>query len=103
MIFVLVIFILTGFLAGLLSGLIGIGGGVVVVPCLYYTLSLIGIPIEDKMQIVLGTSLATTAFNTIISSLGHHRKKSILMGTLKKMLPGLILGSVLGATGAKLI
>ena len=76
MIFVFVIFILTGALAGLLSGLIGIGGGVVVVPCLYYTLATLDIPNHEIMQIVLGTSLATIAFNTLISASGHYRKKS---------------------------
>ncbi|MDN3505266.1 MAG: sulfite exporter TauE/SafE family protein [Rhabdochlamydiaceae bacterium] len=98
MIFVFVVFILTGALAGLLSGLIGIGGGVVVVPCLYYTLTTLNIPEYEIMQIVLGTSLATIAFNTLISASGHYRKKSVLMRPLKRMLPGLFVGSFVGAT-----
>lgn len=103
MIFAFLIFILIGALAGLLAGLIGIGGGVVVVPSLYYTLATLKIPPAEIMQIVIGTSLATIAFNTFISSLGHYRKKSILLRPLKRMLPGLILGAMAGATIAKIV
>ena len=103
MIVELILFILTGLLAGLLSGLLGIGGGVVVVPCLYYTLAFHGIPHNEIMQIVLGTSLATIAFNTFLSSSGHWRKRAVLMRPLKRMIPGLILGAIVGATIAKYI
>lgn len=100
MLSLLLIFIFTGILAGLLSGLIGIGGGVVVVPCLYYILKELGIPSYEIMQIVLGTSVATITFNTLISSMGHYRKKAILLRPLLKMLPGLFVGAFLGATVA---
>lgn len=103
MIFVFLIFILTGALAGFLSGLIGIGGGVIVVPCLYYTLVFLGIPQHEMMKIVVGTSLAAIAFSTFISASGHYKKKAILMRPFKRMLPGLIIGSFFGATLGKYI
>jgi uncharacterized membrane protein YfcA len=100
MLWLFLVFILTGALAGLLSGLIGIGGGVVVVPCLYYIFTDLGMPSDEVMQIVLGTSVATISFNTFISSIGHYRKKGILLKPVLKMLPGLFVGAFLGATVA---
>ena len=103
MILELLLFILTGAIAGLLSGLLGIGGGVVVVPCLFYALSYHGIPPNEIMQIVLGTSLATIAFNTALSSRGHWKRHAVMLRALRRMLPGLILGAFLGATAAKYV
>ncbi|MCF7852236.1 MAG: sulfite exporter TauE/SafE family protein [Simkaniaceae bacterium] len=94
---------MTGAIAGILSGLIGIGGGVVVVPCLYYTLAFLKVPQEELMQIVLGTSLATIAFNTLVSSTAHFKKKGVLIRPLKRMTPGLILGAIAGATLANFL
>ena len=57
--------ILIGALAGLLSGLFGIGGGIVIVPFLSYLLTIQHFPVETAINFAAGTSLATMVFSTL--------------------------------------
>lgn len=58
-----------GVMGGILAGLLGVGGGIVIVPALYFALSLTGMEPGLTMQVAVGTSLATIVF-TSLSSLG---------------------------------
>ncbi|MFZ4673971.1 MAG: TSUP family transporter, partial [Chlamydiia bacterium] len=83
------IYPLIGALSGFIAGLLGVGGGIILTPVLMFTLS--G-PIE-----AIATSLASMTISTTVSVWMHIRKKTIDFGAYRKMLPGLLMGSLLGA------
>ena len=73
--FYIATYIATGLLAGFFSGLIGIGGGVVVVPALYFLFS--KLHFQNAIQMAIATSLAIMIFTTSSSTLTHGLKKKI--------------------------
>lgn len=91
------IFILIGLVTGVLSGLLGIGGGVITVPALYYLLRYSEVPLDLLMQISVGTSLAVTFVTSFAAWISHHRKKSIFYLPIKILLPGLFIGCTAGS------
>ena len=70
------IFLFIGLFAGILIGMLGIGGGLVFVPALYYLLPLIDVPYENLIYFTLGTSLFAGAFATSNSALLHIKKNN---------------------------
>lgn len=72
------IFISSGFVSGILIGMLGIGGGLVFVPLLYYTLPLLGIPSSSLAYYTLGTSLFTGAIAVSNSAVLHVKAKNFL-------------------------
>jgi uncharacterized membrane protein YfcA len=86
-----------GVIAGILSGLLGIGGGVITVPCLFYIYHLLGYPQPYLMQMAVATSLAAMILTTAAATWAHNRRKGVLWSILKKMVLGLVIGSVVGA------
>ncbi|HIC67670.1 MAG TPA: sulfite exporter TauE/SafE family protein, partial [Paracoccus sp.] len=68
---------------GILAGLLGVGGGIVIVPALYFALNLTGMDPGLTMKVAVGTSLATIVFTSLASGLGHHRKGAIDTALLK--------------------
>lgn len=103
MIFQILSFGVIGILAGTLSGLLGIGGGVVTIPCLVLIFSQLDIPQEAIMHLAIGTSLAAMVFNTFSGSYTHHKKRAVLFHIVKPMALGVVLGAVLGATAANFL
>ncbi len=89
-------FALLGAATGLLSGLLGLGGGVFVVPSLYLIFQFLPLPKEKIMHLAIGTSLATMILSSLVSAWVHHLKKAVLWEITKKTAPMLFLGSVLG-------
>ena len=61
----------TGLVAGVLAGLLGVGGGIVIVPVLYHLFTLLGIDESVRMHVTVGTSLATIVPTSIMSSRAH--------------------------------
>lgn len=96
-------YVVIGLLAGVLGGLLGIGGGVITVPCLLYLFRLQGFNSNYVMHMAIATSLSAMIFNTIASSWGHQRKGNIVWGVFYRLAPGLVLGSCLGALVADLL
>lgn len=90
-------YLVVGVISGALAGLLGISGGVVTVPVLFFLFRLLGFPQDNVMQIAIGTSLAAMVFNALSSSLVHAHKKAVLWQVCKNMTPGIILGSLIGA------
>nr|VFK25311.1 MAG: Uncharacterized membrane protein YfcA [Candidatus Kentron sp. MB]VFK33469.1 MAG: Uncharacterized membrane protein YfcA [Candidatus Kentron sp. MB]VFK76228.1 MAG: Uncharacterized membrane protein YfcA [Candidatus Kentron sp. MB] len=90
--------LLLGAVAGILAGLLGIGGGVVIVPILF---SLLGanaeIPATHLMHIALGTSLATIVITSLSSIRAHHGRKAVQWSLVWKLTPGLVMGVLVGA------
>ena len=85
-----------GMVTGVLAGIFGIGGGTVIVPVLYETFRLMGVPEEVRMPLCVGTSLAIIVPTSIRSFAGHLRKNAVDMDVLKIWLWPVVLGVVLG-------
>ena len=90
------ILLILGTIAGLMAGLLGIGGGVVLVPALYYILINFGYE-QNAMHIAVGTSLATIVFTGASSALAHYKKGAVDINLLKSFVPGIIFGVIIGS------
>lgn len=89
-------YVLLGIGAGTLSGLLGVGGGVIVVPGFIYLFQQQGIPSSILMHVAAGTSLSAMIVTTAASVYGHYRKGVHFGKILYYMVPGLILGTIAG-------
>jgi len=89
-----------GAFAGVLAGLLGVGGGIVLVPAFFYAFSALGYDSPQLMQICLGTSLATIIVTSVRSGLAHHKKGAVDVDILKTWAPGIVIGAVIGVTVA---
>jgi uncharacterized protein len=91
-------FALTGAFAGLMSGILGIGGGMVVVPALVYIFHHSqSIPPAYEMHVAAGSSLAIMIFTAMSSIRAHNRKGEILWALYHRLWPGIIFGTIVGA------
>lgn len=88
--------LMIGALAGLLSGMFGIGGGILLVPLLNFVLTAQQFPPEHVMHLAVGTSLGTMIFSTFSATLFQHKKKAIQWSLFWYIAPGTILGGFLG-------
>ena len=86
-----------GIFGGILAGLLGVGGGIVIVPALYLALSSAGMEPAVTMQVAVGTSLATIVFTSLSSGYGHYRRGAIDMDLLRLWAPSLLVGVIAGA------
>lgn len=82
---------------GFLSGLLGIGGGLIFVPALYFCLTTFGVAVGPAMHVAVGTSLALVLATGISSSFWHHKKGSIDAAILRGWVP-FVVGGVLAGT-----
>ncbi len=89
-----------GAFAGVLAGLLGVGGGIVLVPAFFYAFSVLGYDGPQLMQLCLGTSLATIIVTSVRSVMSHNKKGAVDWSILKRWAPGIVLGAVLGVTVA---
>lgn len=94
----LVWYFVAGCVAGLCGGLVGIGGGLIVVPVLVMLFAAQHIAEPLVMPLALGTSLASIIFTSLSSIRAHHRRGAVDWPLVGKFAPGLVLGAALGAT-----
>lgn len=85
-----------GAFAGLIAGLLGVGGGIVLVPAFFYVFSGLGYGGAELMQVCLATSLATIIVTSLRSVAAHHRKGAVEWPILKQWAPGIGIGAVVG-------
>ena len=85
-----------GAVAGVLAGLLGVGGGIVLVPAFFYTFTALGFGGPFVMQICLATSLATIIVTSMRSVLSHNRKGAVDWDVLRGWAPGIVIGAVVG-------
>lgn len=90
-------FPMLGIICGILSGMLGIGGGVAVIPGLFILLVCFGIPGEYLMHFAVGTSLAIMIFTSAINAYSHSKKHNVIWPLLKIMVPFAVVGVVAGA------
>lgn len=86
----------TGIIAGLMAGLLGVGGGIVIVPVLYHLFTLLGIDESVKMHVAVGTSLATIIPTSLRSARTHANKGNLDSTLLKSLAPSLLAGVLIG-------
>lgn len=96
----IILYLLTGAVAGLSAGLLGIGGGLIIVPILYFIFSHQQLSPQHVMHMALATSLATIIVTSIASARAHHKRKAVLWPIVFDLSPGIIIGAWLGATFA---
>lgn len=86
----------TGAIAGILAGLLGVGGGIVIVPVLFYLFDYLEIPKTISMHLAVATSLATIIPTSISSARSHHKKGALDTNLLKFWSPFIFIGAALG-------
>ncbi|MCG2575619.1 sulfite exporter TauE/SafE family protein [Dechloromonas sp. XY25] len=90
-------YLLTGAVAGFFAGLLGVGGGVVVVPVLTMVFAAQGFPANEVLHLALGTSMATILFTSLSSLRAHHAHQAVLWPVMRRLTPGILAGTLLGA------
>lgn len=93
--------LIIGAVAGVVAGLLGVGGGIVLVPAFYYTFTSLGYDSPLMMQICVATSLATIIFTSIRSVLSHHKKGAVDWSILKGWASGIAIGAIAGVLIAR--
>ena len=86
-----------GTCTGFLAGLLGIGGGMLMVPFLTFILSSKGFPSDYTVKMAVATSLATICFTSLSSVRAHHQRGAVLWPVARLLAPGILVGSALGA------
>jgi putative tricarboxylic transport membrane protein len=88
---------LLGMCTGFLAGLLGIGGGMLMVPFMTFILSAKGFPAEYTVKMAVATSLSTICFTSLSSVRAHHQRGAVLWPVVRLLAPGILVGSLLGA------
>ena len=86
----------TGVLAGLLAGLLGVGGGIVIVPVLFFVFQSLGMGTIEAMSLATGTSLATIIPTSMSSIRSHHSKGNVDWDLIQKWWPWILVGVIVG-------
>jgi len=87
----------TGVFAGLLAGLLGVGGGIVIVPVLFFLFQSFGVSAESAMVVATATSLATIVPTSISSIRSHHQKGNVDFALLKRWAVFILVGVLAGS------
>ncbi|HBM58578.1 sulfite exporter TauE/SafE family protein [Salipiger marinus] len=90
----------TSAFAGILAGLLGVGGGIVLVPAFLFTFETLGYGSPWLMQICLATSLATIIVTSARSVMSHNKKGAVDWSILRTWAPGIAVGALIGVAAA---
>ncbi len=89
-------FLLLGVITGFLAGLLGVGGGMLIVPFLLFLFTHhMALSENIAMHLAVGTSLATVVISTLLAALAHHKRGAILWQVLKTFVPGVVVGALI--------
>lgn len=89
-----------GAFAGVIAGMLGVGGGIVLVPAFFYAFTSLGYGGDQIMQVCTATSLATIIVTSIRSVLAHHKKGAVDWQVLRDWAPWMVLGAIAGVVAA---
>lgn len=92
-----------GAVAGLLAGLLGVGGGLVIVPMLVFCLTRQEAAPQVIMHMALGTSMASIMFTAVSSFMAHHKRGAVHWAVVRRIAPGILVGTFLGSCVAALL
>jgi uncharacterized membrane protein YfcA len=90
---------LLGAAAGFLAGLLGIGGGMLMVPFVTFVLTARGLGPDLAVKMAIATSMATIAFTSISSVRAHHRRGAVRWELVRTLAPGIVAGGLLSSLG----
>jgi len=97
------LYLLLGAAAGLVAGLLGVGGGLIVVPALVIGFTIQGVSAGVLTHLAVGTSLATIVVTSVSSMRSHHKRGAVDWDVFRALAPGIALGAWLGASLAALL
>ena len=89
-----------GVVGGFLAGLLGVGGGMMMVPFITAIVSSRGVPAAMAVKIAIATSMATILFTSLSSLRAHHRLGAVRWDLVRGLAPGIALGGLLSGAGA---
>ncbi|MDB5542503.1 MAG: rane protein [Devosia sp.] len=87
--------------AGIVAGLLGVGGGIVIVPVLYWLFTFTHFPEDLAMHMAVATSLATIITTSISSMRAHHKRGAVDFQLLRRWAPALAVGALAGGLAAR--
>ena len=90
---------LLGIGTGFLAGLLGIGGGMLMVPFITIIMSHRGVAPDLAVKMAIATSMATIIFTSMSSVWAHHRRGGVRWDIVKRLAPGIVAGSIIGSLG----
>ena len=99
----IIIFLVTGIISGFIAGLLGVGGGIIIVPISYFVLLYLDYSSVHAMHIAIASSLGIICFTSLSSIRSHAKLGNINIPILKTWVPGIILGSIVGSYSASII
>ncbi|HEV7914001.1 MAG TPA: sulfite exporter TauE/SafE family protein [Albitalea sp.] len=88
-----------GCFTGFLAGLLGIGGGMLMVPFMTLILSARGVPAVLSVKMAIATSMATILFTSISSVRAHHRRGAVRWDLVRTLAPGIVAGGLVAGAG----
>ena len=98
----ILVMLAVGSFAGFVAGLLGIGGGMIIVPVVLWVLQMKGLGgIEHAQHLAVGTSFAIMVFTTFSSVMAQQRKGSVDWAVVRRMAPGMVVGVMIGSMLAK--
>lgn len=99
----LLLYLVIGALAGTFAGLLGVGGGIIIVPALVFAFQAHGFSPDVLVHMAVGTSLATIVPTSISSVSAHHRHGAVDWPLMGRLTVGIVIGALLGAGLADLM
>jgi uncharacterized membrane protein YfcA len=89
--------LIAGVVSGLIAGLLGVGGGIVVVPVLYNVLAAVGVDESIRMHVAVGTSLAAIIPTSLSSMRAHAKRGAVDWALIRRWVSPMIAGVIIGA------
>ena len=89
--------VIAGLVGGLVAGMLGVGGGIVVVPVLYHVMATLGVDQSVRMHVAIGTSLAALIPASLVSVRAHHNSGEIDGALVHRWAVPLLAGTVIGS------
>ena len=89
-----------GTIAGFLAGLLGVGGGMLMVPAMSWLLTNQGVASGPAVKMAVATSMATILFTSLSSVRAHHRLGNVRWPTARALVPGVLAGGLAAGAGA---
>ena len=99
----LLIYLPVGAVVGVIAGMLGVGGGLVIVPVLVWVFARQGMTPEVITHVAVGTSLATIVITSIASIRAHHKRGAVVWDAFRALTPGIVVGALVGAWLAELL
>ncbi len=97
----LLLYLGLGILIGFMSGLFGMGGGIIAVPTLFMIFEYFQFSYDISLHLAIGTSLACMTISTLGTAVVHHQHKAVQWQVCRFAIPGILMGSPVGAWGAQ--